>query len=287
LTDDSSNLVDMDNLDEFENAFFNRKPVATEQPEPEKDDEVDEEVAEIEDDALATEENDETEVEEEVEDPKPQPKKKASVQDRINELTAKAREAERREAELRRELEGLKVRQPEADTQPEVKQAEDDGPQPDDVDENGDPLYALGEFDPKFITALTRHTIQKEREAAKQEAEAEARQKQLEAEHAALEQTWGEKVSEAEKELPDLREHLQSLTDTFAEVDPAYGEFLAATVMSCDFGPQIMYYLSQNIGEAQKIVASGPAAATLALGRLDAKFSKPTQGREAQHQESI
>jgi hypothetical protein len=47
--------------------------------------------------------------------------------------------------------------------------------------------------------------------------------------------------------------------------------------MSCDNGPEIMYYLSQNIGEAQKIVASGPAAATLAIGRLEAQLSKPKQ----------
>jgi hypothetical protein len=36
-----------------------------------------------------------------------------------------------------------------------------------------------------------------------------------------------------------------------------------------------MEYLSQNIGEAQKIVASGPAAATLAIGRLEAKLQSP------------
>jgi hypothetical protein len=61
----------------------------------------------------------------------------------------------------------------------------------------------------------------------------------------------------AEEELPDIREKLGSMGDTFEGIDPNYGEFLAATIMSCDFGPQIMYYLSQNIGEAQKIVASG------------------------------
>jgi hypothetical protein len=38
-----------------------------------------------------------------------------------------------------------------------------------------------------------------------------------------------------------------------------------------------MYYLSQNIGEAQKIVASGPAAATLEIGRLEAQLTKPKQ----------
>jgi hypothetical protein len=37
-----------------------------------------------------------------------------------------------------------------------------------------------------------------------------------------------------------------------------------------------MYYLSQNIGEAQKIVASGAAAATRAIGRLEARFEQTT-----------
>jgi hypothetical protein len=45
--------------------------------------------------------------------------------------------------------------------------------------------------------------------------------------------------------------------------------------MQLDNGPQIMDYLSQNIGEAQRIVASGPVAATLAIGKLDAMFTKP------------
>jgi DNA repair exonuclease SbcCD ATPase subunit len=279
LTDDNSKLVDIDDLDAFEQEFYNRKPVATDDKEEKSEVEDEEEVEENVDDADATEENNEPEEEEEAEEPKPAPKKKSSFQDRINELTAKAREAERREAELRREIEQLKVREPEANTKPEAKpsKAEDPAPQPDAVDENGDPLYPLGEFDPKFIRDLTKFTITQETKAAKEvEAEA-AKQRQLEAEQEALQNSWGEKVSAAEEELPDIREKLSDLTDTFANIDPNYGEFLAATIMSCDYGPQIMYYLSQNIGEAQKIVASGPAAATLAIGRLDAKFVKAPQ----------
>ena len=81
-------------------------------------------------------------------------------------------------------------------------------------------------------------------------------------------------MDEVEKEIPDLREAMVDLTNTFQDVEPQYGEYLATTIMSCENGPEIMYYLSQNIGEAQKIVASGPFAATLAIGRLEAKLDK-------------
>jgi hypothetical protein len=53
------------------------------------------------------------------------------------------------------------------------------------------------------------------------------------------------------------------MVSVFSGIEPSYGEYLAATIMGADNGPEVMYYLSQNIGEAQKIVASGPAAATL------------------------
>lgn len=285
MTDDNSNLVDMDNDEAFEAAFFGREPVATDEAKEEVE-EKEEEVLENEDDALATEAedededgDDEPEGDEDPEDePEPAPKKKTSVQERINELTRQKREAERREADLIKRIEAIEARKnEETDTEPkplrETLAAE--APSPDALDENGEPVYPLGEFDPSFIRDLTRFTIEEERKAAKV-ADEEARQKAIvEAAQEELKSSWAEKVIEAEKELPELREALSSMDAAFEGIDPDYGEFLAATIMSCDYGPQIMYFLSQNIGEAQKIVASGPAAATLALGRLDASFSKP------------
>jgi hypothetical protein len=278
LTDDNSNLVDMDNLDDFENAFFNRTPVATD--EPAKDDEPeDEEVLENEDDALATDEPaDEAEDDQEAEEPKETPKpKKQTFQDRINELTAKARNEERRAAELEKRLADLEARNTE-ETKPEPKPLRqtlpEDAPSPDALDEDGEPIYKLGEFDPQFIRDLTKFTIAQETKAAKEAAQLEAEQAQIKAQQEELVSSWASKVEETEKELPDLREKLNQVESAFSGIDPGYGEYLAATIMGCDYGPQIMYYLSQNIGEAQKIVASGPAAATLSIGRLDAKFTK-------------
>jgi hypothetical protein len=195
-------------------------------------------------------------------------------------LTAKARNEERLRIDLERRLAEIEARKPEDAKSPEPKkqvEASAEAPTPADLDEDGEPKYRLGEFDPLFIRDLTKFTINEERARAKAE-DAEAEQKRLvEAAQEELKGSWLSKVEDAEKELPDLRENLGKVGEAFAGIDPNYGEFLAATIMTCDFGPQIMYYLSQNIGEAQKIVASGPAAATLAIGRLDARFSKPVK----------
>jgi hypothetical protein len=163
-------------------------------------------------------------------------------------------------------------------SKPSIKESLPQGaPTPDAVDAKGEPKYPLGEFDPQFIFDLTEFSIEhktkeletKRTQAAQAAAIAEA-QNNLKAE-------WSTKLEAYEEEVPEVREHIEELVDTFQNVDPSYGEYLATTIMTCENGPAIMEYLSQNIGEAQKIVASGPAAATLAIGRLEAKLSKPAR----------
>jgi hypothetical protein len=277
LNDDNNN-VDID-LDEFSTDFFQTsKPVATEPAEP-KEEVEDEPEAETEDDALATEpvsEDDEPEV-------KPEPKPKKTAQERINEVVAKQREAERRNDELLAriaELEAATTKKPEvAETSTETPlraQLPADAPNPDAQNSDGSPKYPLGEFDREYIRDLTKYTIAEERKAADAAKREEDEANMVRATQEKLQQGWLEKVNTVEAELPDLREKLGAVEEAFVGIDPDYGEFLAGTIMSCDNGPQIMYYLSQNIDEAKKIVASGPAAATRYLGRLDAKFDKPT-----------
>lgn len=289
--DDNSKLVDMDDQEAFEKHFFQLEDA----------DEVDEEaeeVAENEDDSLATDddkdadeeeietdsedEDEDEEDEPEVEAKKPEPKPKSKAQKRIEELVTEARvaqrerDAEKRERELlERRLVDLEARTKVTDDKSDIrKQLPKEAPDPDAENEKGDAVYPLGEFDPTFIRDLTRFTIEQETAKARVEAEArEAAQKQAQAQNELTVQ-WNEKVTKAEEELPDLREKLVDLSTAFTSVEPAYGEYLATTLMSCDNGPEVMYYLSQNIGEAQKIVASGPFAATLAIAKLDAKLAK-------------
>lgn len=278
--------VDTDDLDKFEDLFYNRTPVEEKaEPEPEVDENVEEpvETPEVDDqdgevDTPADPEEDELE-EEEVEEPAPKVKKQ-TFQDRINELTAKTRTAERDRDDLLRKFNELqaaveKAKVPEAPVKASRPVFEADAPQPDALDEAGEDVYPLGEFDPNFIRDLTAYTIDKETKRANTEREVAEATKAKEVAFEALSTDWNAKIDEVAKELPDVREKITVLDETFADLPEAYGEYLATTIMSLDHGPELLYYFSQNIGEAQKIVASGATAATLALGRLDAQFAKP------------
>lgn len=284
MTDDNSkNLVDMEDLDKFADTLFGKTEVGEE--------EAAEEVEDTEDDALATDEDtdapdgDETEAEEDSEEeeedeesePKPEEKgkkSKTSYQERINELTRARREAERQNAELLRRLEALETRSNKDSAQePTVQEQLPQGaPDPKATDKDGNPVYPLGEFDPDYIRDISQFVAKEEfrklQEAQKQEAE----KRQLMETQQALQASWNSKLEKAEEVIPEIREHISELVDVFHGIDPSYGEYLAMTIMQCENGPAVMEYLSQNIGEAQKIVASGPAAATRAIGRLDGKL---------------
>jgi hypothetical protein len=59
--------------------------------------------------------------------------------------------------------------------------------------------------------------------------------------------------------------------------------------MSMDKGPDVLYYLSNHPDEAATIVNSGAQKATLALGRIEAKFMlrlMPKNSCEAEGQQS-
>jgi hypothetical protein len=282
-----------DDLNEFENLFYDRKaPEAEVEDEPVNDEPEDEtdEVEEVEGDGEvetpATE--DEADEGEEEEDEKPQPKaKKGSFQERINELTAKAREAEReRDAVLKRLSDLEAAAAPKKEVKEDVEAARPDfgkdAPDPDAEDDKGEKLYPLGEFDPKFIRDLTRFTIERESERVEAERTERQRQAAIETEMQELASKWQDKLTETEKELPDVREKITVLTDTFQDLDDGYGEYLATTIMACDNGPTILYYLSENLAEARQLVNSGPAAATLAIGRLEALLERETKTQATQ-----
>lgn len=294
MTDDNSdtNLVDIDeNLEDFEAKFYNKEE-KTEEP-----------VEDTEDDTLATEEDtdapegdedpdteedseDEGESDSDEDESEPEAKSKGkgkkSFQERINELTRKAREEERakiaeqhEKQELLRRLESLEASLTKDSKSQTVKENLPQGaPSPDAVGEDGEPIYPLGEFDPTFIRDLTKFTIEEERKSMKEEAAREAETQKIEAAKAELKNSWENKLTAVEEEIPEIREHITDLVGAFQNLEPSYGEYLAMTIMQSDVGPEIMEYLSQNIGEAQKIVGSGPTAATLAIGRLEAKLAR-------------
>ncbi len=282
-----SETVDVnDDLDAFSTLMFNpdtpedvkeneevtETPSATDEVEDLEEEESTVEEAD-EDDTLA-EQDEDTDEDEEAETKLFKVKGRKPAKERINELTAKAKEAERRADALAQQLEELrKAPKTEADKPVQTTPLEDGAPSPEATLDNGDPVYPLGEFDPKYIRDLTRFTIAQETAIAKQEA-AEARQREeMEQAEAALLETWNEKLEAASERLPDFREKALGLEDTFTDLEPNYGKYLVSTIMSLEYGPDVLAYLADNIAEARKIVAAGPTQATIALGRLEAKVA--------------
>lgn len=293
-----------DDLDEFEKDFYNTREETQDEVEESDEDEV-----EPEDDSLATDEDDadpeesdeDPEEDEEADeegddepepDPKPKSKKRNRAQERIEELVAEARIAQREAEALRKQLEEIRQKVP-ADSVKETDGLRDklppEAPNPDATKEDGEPVYALGEFDPAYIRDLTKFTIEQERKADAERAAQEAQAREIEAAQQELANHWQERLEEVKKnpEFEDFDETIKDLEPVVQDIDPNYGDFLATTIMSSEFGPQIMYYLANNIGEAQKIVASGPAAATRAIGRLEARFESRSQQEEKRNKRKV
>lgn len=201
------------------------------------------------------------------------PPKKKTVQDRIDELVRQRedqkREAAREVADLRKEFEAQL-----AALKPQPVQSKDSEPTPEALNEDGTPKYALGEFDPLYIRDLTRFTLEQERNQANIRAEEQRRNQEQATQAAALQTSWNEKLEAATKTYPDLRTKGQTLLDGFGNLDSGYAGYLATVLMSMDFGPDVLNYLSDNPAEATKIVNSGATKATVALGRIEAKFAE-------------
>lgn len=256
--------VDTENLEDFEDLFNNKAQAAPEKEEKnDKEDQNEDDNTDTDEDSVATEDS-----EEEDEEDKPQPKKKKTAQERINEITAKARQAERERDELIKRLEALENQKPKE----EVKEVKTNEPTPDDVLEDGSAKYPLGEFDPKFIRDLTKFTIAQETAAAEAEKKVKEAEDAQKAEFERISNDWANKIEGIEERLPDFYEKGQELEDTFRDIDPVVGEYLASTIMSLEYGPDVLYYLSENIDEAKRIVGLSPRQATIALGRIEARF---------------
>lgn len=274
-TDENSNTeafvdVNTDNLDEFNDLLQGKaKPIEEVEATEEK---TTEEPAE----------NLEAQEEQESKDEEAEPQKpKSRFQERISELTRAKKEAEARAAEALAQLEAYKSDKKTVDAPVKTSEAvQDDTPTAEDVNEDGSPKYPLGEFDPAFIRDLTRYTIKKEgeAEAIRQEEIRKAKQEQAQAQ--ALQETWQEKLNETVKEKPDFIEKAQTLEETFRDLDPSYGDYLAQTIMSMEAGPEVLYYLANNIEEAQEIADLGAVKATIALGHLEAALTVQSKQKD-------
>lgn len=286
MVDNTTVAVDTDNLADFELLLAGKAtpaeptaaPEAPVEPESEP---VNTDTETSEDDPLAPSDGDELVDTDDDQEESPafklKPKKK-TAQERIDEVIAKQRAAERERDELRAQLEAKEAAaKPEAKTETAKTVSDDSEPNPDDTDENGEPKYPLGEFDPKYVKDLTKHLFEKQAAEAKAEAEA-ARQRELEEQaRAELNESWQEKLAKTQEVYPDLMEKGMKLENAFAGLTPQYGDYLAQVIMSLDNGPEVLYYLSDHLEEARALVAAGPQKATIGLGELNGMFKRKAE----------
>lgn len=270
---DSDETVDVDNfdLDAFSNELFGTPAGASEEVK-EGDDEAPstEETTESDDSTGGDTPANEADNEDEDKEPEAPRKGRRPARERIEELNAKYREAEREIERLRREVEEkARPQERDVDPQPTVK---DRAPDPDDKLENGDLKYPLGEFDPAYIRDLTRHTIKVQTEEFERERAQELEARRIaEAEQELLDE-WTERLSQVKESLPGFADNALRIESEFRHLDPEFGAFLATTIMSMDMGPEVLNYLGENIEEARAITKAGPANAIGRLYRIEGRL---------------
>lgn len=280
-----SNAIEVtEDLDAFSNDFFGsanpENDAAVENGNEDADDtSIGEEdtAATNEEDTPEEDEGDSNEPESEEEKPAEKPRKK-SAQERISELTAARREAERQaKAWEERFNELLKKGSPgEKEEEPKTPAAANDtgAPDPDEKLEDGSLKYPLGEYDPAYVRDNARFILKQEMDAIRAEQEQEeARRKVVDA-RTELTTAWENKLQEAEssEEMADIREVGLNLVESFSDLDPEYGDFLATTIMGLEMGPEVFYHLATNLDEAREIADAGGIAATIALGALQERI---------------
>lgn len=262
-----SQVADTDNLDAFASEFFGQKKEAPAETKAEAEQE-DAATSDTETESQKSDDQDEAEAQEEIPD---KPKRK-TVQDRIDEVVRQRedtkREAAAEVAKLRQELEDFKK----SINPVKLEDVKSEEPTPDALKADGTPVYNLGEFDPQYIRDLTRFTLEQERTKVQAETAESQRVEAARQEQQILQTSWNGKLEEAKTEYPDLVEKGQALLNNFNDLDPNYAGYLSTVLMSMDKGPDVLYYLSNHPDEAATIVNSGAQRATLALGRIEAKF---------------
>lgn len=281
---ENSNAVDTTDLDSFSAEFFGGTP----QPQEDSGTAEEEAVEKVDNDADDTSPVDDTDATNDADDepkaegddePEEKPKKK-SAQERINELTRQRREAERQNAEWERRFNELEARLGNVKETPAPASTDDTGaPDPDALNEDGSRKYELGDYDPQFIRDYHKFAAREELRAAREEADKEVAAKEAQAARTELNTEWNAKLDAAEEgEFADIREKGLELVESFNDLSNDYQDYLAQTIMGMDKGIEVFYYLANNPEEARDIVSKGATGATIALGRIEAKFLNAENG---------
>ena len=183
----------------------------------------------------------------------PKQKKKGGFQKRIDKLSSRASKAEQ-EAEYWR-AEALKGKTP--DKAPET-------PQQAKPQIEGKPKAESFDTHEEYVDALTDWKIeQKENERSEK-----SKQAQVKTEYEKTVQTFQSKVQEFKSKTPDFDETLSDVDD----IDMSFG--IQEAILSSELGPELMYEISKNRKEYERINGLSAVAAAREIGKIEARLAK-------------
>lgn len=220
--------------------------------EPENDDEPNPET----NDELELTEDDEL-VEDEDEDKGDKKPRHKSAKQRIDEITAARRQAERERDELRAEIARMR-----GDPAPQAQEPEIVAPNPDD--------FEFGEADPKYIEALTDYKVDvklAERDKAAKQTEAQTAQRET---LSNLDNSWIEQSEAAAEKYEDFDEKIADYQAT-APCPPLMAIAIQASPVAAD----VAYHLANNSDENELIaveVETNPMSAAERIGAIEGQF---------------
>lgn len=174
--------------------------------------------------------------------------KKHGAEKRINQLTWKAREAERRADELEQRLKEISEQQQPKRPDLEFPTLESVG-----YDEKAYQEAVAGYYAAQVDTALTQKEQQRQNEKAEQDIAKKAR---------------------------DFYEKGVALADDFDELVMQnkalpVTEAMRDALFAIDKGPEVLYHLANNPDEAFRVANLSPYAQAVEIGRLEARMSMP------------
>jgi hypothetical protein len=182
------------------------------------------------------------------------PKKRSGFQRRIDKFQKKISEKDQ-------EIEHWKKAAMSGAGKP-LEQAKTESKQENIADVTGKPDPSQFDSHRDYVEALTDWKIDN-REKSK---EMKAKETQIKTEYQAQISTFQSKVAEFSKSTADFN-------DVIADVDDIpLSHSVQEAILTSDFGPQLMYELSKNRAEYQRINSMSPTAASREIGKIEARL---------------
>jgi hypothetical protein len=189
-----------------------------------------------------------------------QPKPKKTAQERINELTAKTRQAERDAEYWRQEAQRHQQQQAPAKAEP----AADDDKEPNPNE------YTYGDSDVAYLRDLgkfeARQAVKEARRAVREELDQERAQAQLQSQLDSFQSRMAQQYPDGEPAGITAIKRMTTLS-----------EGIVQPILASDIGPKLADHLGSNPAELRRLSGLSPALQAFELGKLETKLASKVQ----------